>query len=227
MKVVGDYTLIKLLGKGSFGETYLTQKNNDSTPLATKVLERKKVDKNSIKKYLDNEIQILKELNHPNIVKFYDFLASNFNYYLIMEFCNGGDLTGCLEKYKKKYNETFSVEIVQYLMRQIINAFVYIHGKKIIHRDIKLDNILLSFENENDKENLNLLSAQIKIIDFGLATKLDSFDLAYSVLGSPINMDPLILKKYDKAGGYQVLQGYNDKADIWSLGTIFYQLLTG
>ena len=227
MKIVGDYTLIKPLGKGSFGETFLTQKNNDPIPLATKVLERKKVDKNSIKKYLDNEIQILKELNHPNIVKFYDFLASNSNYYLIMEFCNGGDLTGCLEKYKKKYNETFSVEIVQYLMRQIINAFVYIHGKKIIHRDIKLDNILLSFENENDKENLNLLSSQIKIIDFGLATKLDSFDLAYSVLGSPINMDPLILKKYDKAGGYQVLQGYNDKADIWSLGTIFYQLLTG
>ena len=227
MKVVGDYTLIKLLGKGSFGETYLTQKNNNPTPLATKVLERKKIDKNSIKKYLENEIQILKELNHPNVVKFYDFLVSNSNYYLIMEFCNGGDLTGCLEKYKNKYKETFSIEIVQYLMRQIINAFVYIHGKKIIHRDIKLDNILISFENDYDKQNLNLLSAKIKIIDFGLATKLDSFDLAYSVLGSPINMDPLILKKYDKAGGYQVLQGYNEKADIWSLGTIFYQLLTG
>jgi len=103
----------------------------------------------------------------------------------------------------------------------------YIHSLKIIHRDIKLDNILLSFNNEQDKKNLNLLSASIKIIDFGLATKLEGLNLAYSVLGSPINMDPLILKKFDKAGGYKVLEGYNEKADIWSLGTVFYQLLTG
>ena len=81
MKVVGDYTLIKLLGKGSFGETYLTQKNYNLTPFATKVLERKKIEKNLIKKYLENGIQILKELNHPNVVKFYDFLVSNSNYY--------------------------------------------------------------------------------------------------------------------------------------------------
>ena len=227
MKKVGDYTLIKLLGKGSFGATYLTQKGADPIILATKVLERKKMEKGSLKKYLENEIQILKELDHPNIVKFYDFLASNSNYYLIMEFCNGGDLTGCLQKYKNLYKEPFNIEIVQYLMRQIIDALAYIHSKKIIHRDLKLDNILLSFENETDKQNLNLLSSKIKIIDFGLATKLDPLNLAYSVLGSPINMDPLILKKYDKAGGFKVVQGYNDKADIWSLGTVFYQLLTG
>ena len=227
MKTIGDYVLIKLLGKGSFGETYLTQKGKDPTLLATKVMERKKMDKGTAKKYLDNEIKIMKELNHPNVVKFHDFLASNSNYYLIMEFCNGGDLTGCLKKYKDKYKETFNITIVQYLMRQIIDAFVYIHSKKIIHRDIKLDNILLSYTNEIDKQNLNVLSSKIKIIDFGLSTKLDISNLAYTVLGSPINMDPLILQKFDKAGGYFVLQGYNEKADIWSLGTIFYQLLTG
>ena len=227
MKTIGDYLLIKLLGKGSFGETYLTQKGKDPKLLATKVLERKKMEKGSAKKYLENEIKILKELDHPNIVKFHDLLASNSNYYLIMEFCNGGDLTGCLKKYKNIYKETFNIEIVQYLMRQIIGAMAYIHSKRVIHRDLKLDNILLSFENEIDKQNLNLLKSQIKIIDFGLSTKLDTSNLAYSVLGSPINMDPLILKKFDKAGGYQVLQGYNEKADIWSLGTVFYELLTG
>ena len=228
MKAVGEYVLIKLLGKGSFGETYLTQKGNDPVLLATKVLERKKMEKESTRKYLDNEIKILKQLHHPHIVRFENLLASNSNYYLIMEYCNGGDLTGCLQKYKKLFHEsTFSIDIVQYLMRQIIDAMKYIHSLKIIHRDIKLDNILLSFDNEQDKQNLNLLASSIKIIDFGLATKLDKTNLAYSVLGSPINMDPLILKKFDKAGGYQVLEGYNEKADIWSLGTIFYQLLTG
>ena len=228
MKIIGDYKLIKLLGKGSFGETYLTQKGNDPILLATKVLERKKMEKVSTKKYLDNEIKILKQLHHPHIVRFENFLASNSNYYLIMEYCNGGDLTGCLQKYKNLYHEsTFSIDIVQYLMRQIVDAMKYIHSLKIIHRDIKLDNILLSFNNEQDKKNLNLLSASIKIIDFGLATKLEGLNLAYSVLGSPINMDPLILKKFDKAGGYKVLEGYNEKADIWSLGTVFYQLLTG
>ena len=228
MKIIGDYKLIKLLGKGSFGETYLTQKGNDPVFLATKVLERKKMEKASTKKYLDNEIKILKQLHHPHIVRFENLLASNSNYYLIMEYCNGGDLTGCLQKYKNLYHEnTFSIEIVQYLMRQIVDAMKYIHSLKIIHRDIKLDNILLSFSNEQDKKNLNLLSSSIKIIDFGLATKLEGLNLAYSVLGSPINMDPLILKKFDKAGGYKVLEGYNEKADIWSLGTVFYQLLTG
>ena len=228
MKIIGDYKLIKLLGKGSFGETYLTQKGNDPVFLATKVLERKKMEKASTKKYLDNEIRILKQLHHPHIVRFENLLASNSNYYLIMEYCNGGDLTGCLQKYKNLFREsTFSIDIVQYLMRQIIGAMKYIHSLKIIHRDIKLDNILLSFDNEIDKQNLNLLASNIKIIDFGLATKLDKSNLAYSVLGSPVNMDPLILKKFDKAGGYQVLEGYNEKADIWSLGTIFYQLLTG
>ena len=227
-KLVGDYKLIKPLGKGSFGETYLTQKGNDPTFLATKVLERKKMEKVSTIKYLENEIKILKQLHHPHIVRFENFLASNSNYYLIMEFCNGGDLTGCLKKYKNLYKEkTFSIQIVQYLMRQIIDALQYIHSLKIIHRDIKLDNILLSFKNEIDKQNLNMLASDIKIIDFGLSTKLDPSNLAYTVLGSPINMDPLILKKFDKAGGYQVLEGYNEKADIWSLGTVFYQLLTG
>ena len=186
------------------------------------------MEKVSTKKYLDNEIKILKQLHHPHIVRFENLLASNSNYYLIMEYCNGGDLTGCLQKYKNLYHEsTFSIDIVQYLMRQIVDAMKYIHSLKIIHRDIKLDNILLSFNNEQDKKNLNLLSASIKIIDFGLATKLEGLNLAYSVLGSPINMDPLILKKFDKAGGYKVLEGYNEKADIWSLGTVFYQLLTG
>ena len=225
--MVGEYKLFKLLGKGSFGEVYLTQKGNNPQILATKKLDKKQTDRPSVKKYFENEISIMKELNHPNIVKFYDMLASYSHYYVVMEYCNGGGLSDCLKKYKKLYNKPFTQEIVQYLMRQIIDGLKYLHSRKIIHRDIKLDNILVTFANEKDKNSLNMLASQVKIIDFGLATRLGPEDLTYTALGSPINMDPLILKKYNKAGGYEKLQGYNEKADIWSLGTICYEMLTG
>ena len=227
MMKIGDYTLHQLLGKGSFGEVYLTTKGNNPELLATKKLDKKQTDRPSVKKYFDNEISIMKELNHPNIVRFYDLLTSYSHYYVIMEYCNGGSLTKCLKKYKHLYRKPFTQEIVQYLMRQIIDGLKYIHSKKIIHRDIKLDNILVTFKSDIDKNNLNMLSSKVKIIDFGLATRLGPEDLTFTALGSPINMDPLILKKYNKAGGYEQLQGYNEKADIWSLGTICYELLTG
>ena len=227
MMKVGDYTLYKLLGKGSFGEVYLTTKGKNPEIMATKKLDKKQTDRPSIKKYFDNEIAIMKELNHPNIVHFYDMLITNSHYYVVMEYCNGGDLLSCLEKYKKLYNRPFTQEIVQYLMRQIIEGLKMVHSHKIIHRDIKLDNILVNFAKESDKNNLNMLASNVKIIDFGLATRLGPTDLTFTALGSPINMDPIILQKYKKAGGYEQLQGYNEKADIWSLGTICYEMLTG
>jgi serine/threonine protein kinase len=144
-----------------------------------------------------------------------------------MDYCNGGSLSSILDEYKLRFGKPFSQEIIQHFMIQIVDGLKYIHSKNIIHRDIKLDNILLNFDNIEDKNNLNLLSANIKIIDFGLATKLSKNGMAKTYLGTPLNMDPNILKKYDKAGGYFILQGYNQKADIWSLGTICFEMLTG
>jgi serine/threonine protein kinase len=115
-------------------------------------------------------------------------------------------------------------------MRQIIDAIRYIHNKKIIHRDLKLDNILVHFNSEQDKSNLNMMKAVIKIIDFGFATHIGSLQLCYTTLGSPINMDPNILKKMtDKQRGKDdgTKVGYDQKADIWSLGTICYEMLIG
>ena len=100
---VGDYTLYKMLGKGSFGEVYLTQKANSSEILATKKLDKKQTDLPSVKKYFDNEISIMKELNHPNIVRFYDLLVSYSHYYVVMEYCNGGSLSNCLKTFSKNY----------------------------------------------------------------------------------------------------------------------------
>ena len=96
---------------------------------------------------------------------------TNNNYYLFMEYVNGGTLSNCLEQYMKKYNASFSEEIVQHFMRQIIDVFKYIHLKNIIHRDLNLDKIMIRLNNENDKKNLYLLNSQIKIIGFGLSIK--------------------------------------------------------
>ena len=226
--IVDNLTLEKCLGKGAFGEVYLTsRKGDDKKKYATKKIDREEVEKGEGIKYLKNEIIILQYLRHPNIVRFEEVKKTKKHYYIVMEFCNGGELSKALEKYIEKYGKPFSEEIVQHLMRQIIDAFKFMHERKIIHRDVKLDNILLNYETEEDKKNLNLMKAQVKIIDFGFSCKIDKSGLQFTALGSPINMDPLILKKLNSSSKKERQLGYNQKADIWSLGTICYEMLIG
>ena len=225
--LVDDLTLIKPLGKGVFGEVFLTSKQGTSTKYATKKLDKSKYMNNSkAKKYLDNEISILKSINHPNIVKLIEIKDTSKYCYIVTEFCNGGSLSNCLEKYQEKNNVAFPEEIVQYIMKQIMDAMRYLHKNKILHRDLKLDNILVNYEDEKDKTENNIMKGKIKIIDFGFARYLKNEELAYSTLGSPINMDPGILQKLNKVSNYKDY-GYDEKADIWSLGTICYELLIG
>ena len=224
--LVGDLTLTKCLGKGAFGEVYLTSKQGSKEKYATKKIDKKYAANPRAKKYLDNEIAILKEVNHPHIIKLYKVHETTQFYYLVMEYCNGGGLSDCLEEYKKKYKKPFPEEAVQYLMKQIVSAIYYLHKNNILHRDIKLDNILVNFDSEEDKKHKNMLKANVKIIDFGFARHLAPSQLAYSTLGSPINMDPGILRKLNKMENSRDY-GYDQKADIWSLGTICYEMLIG
>ena len=166
--IIKDYKLFNVIGKGSFGEVYLTKKGDNPEYFATKRIDSKYLKNPFTKKYLINEISILKELNHPNIIRLIDFIQSSNHSNVIMEYCNGGSLSQILEQYGKP----FPIEIIQYFMRQIVDGLKYINSKNIIHRDIKLDNILVNFKTIEDKNNLNLLSSEIKIIDFGLSIKL-------------------------------------------------------
>ena len=223
-----NYILEKFLGKGEFGEIYLTSKNgDDKKKYATKKIERAEVEKDEGLEYLKIEIAILSYLKHPNIVKFEEVKKTKKSFYIVQEFCNGGKLSKALEKYMEKYGKPFSEEIVQHFMRQIIDAFKYMHERKIIHRDVKLDNILINYDSEEDKQNFNLMKGQAKINDFFLACRINQSGLQYSTLGSPLNMNPLILKKLNSSNNKTRQLGYDQKADIWSLGIICYEMLIG
>ena len=222
-----DLTLDTKLGNGAFGEVFKSKISGSDTIYATKRLEKRKFMKNpKAYRYLENEINILNNISHENIVKLYNSDLQTTKYkYLITEYCNGGDLNGCLEKYKKEMKRPFNEEEVQYIMRQLVSGIKYLHvEKKILHRDLKLENILLQFDNEEDRLQKRILKAKIKIIDFGFARYYD--DIVGSVLGSPMFMDPRILYRLAKVDHQQDF-GYEEKADIYSLGVICYILLTG
>ena len=223
---VENLMLLKPIGKGAFGEIYLSQIKGKQGYLATKKISKQHADQPSHAKYLRNELSILKNLrHHRNIVKLIDFKETHNNYYIVMELCNGGSLKDCLKKYQKKTGKPFTEEIVQYLMRQIIDVMKYVHSLGIIHRDLKLDNILVKFNNESDKNNLEMMKATIKIIDFDCSTYMNESNLVYTGIGTPISMAPTVLNNYYKMGINNI--GYNEKADVWSLGTLCYEMLIG
>ena len=224
---IDQYSLNRFLGKGTFGEVYLTQKDGSMNYYATKRMEKKMVDDPRYKKYFKNEISILQRLFHPNIIRLEDLKATLNHYYIIMEYCNGGSLNQCLNRYKELYHRPFTEEIVQYIMKQVLSAVKFIHSQNIIHRDLKLDNILVNFLNQADYDSVNMLKTRVKLIDFGFASSKDENEMYSTAIGSPLNMDPLILKKFN-AGRVQTNDLYYDeKADIWSLGALCYQMLIG
>ena len=224
--LVDDLSLIEPLGKGSFAEVFRALKQDTNEKFALKILD-KECDTNPIaKKYLNSEIAIHKDIKHENIVKLYDVKKTSQNFCLVTEYCNGGSLYEGLKKYQNIHNAPFPEELVQYFMRQIISAVKYLHDKRIIHRHITLDNILVHYDSEEDKKNQNLIKSKIKIIDFGFARYLKKGELAYSTLGSPAYMDPIFLRKINDKGNSKEY-GYDEKVYIWSLGTVCYEILIG
>jgi len=224
--MIDDYILEKKLGSGSYGDVYFTTKKNSDLIFATKKIDKKRAMSRTQKTYFLNEINILKSTDHENIIKLHEIKNTEHNFYMIMEYCNGGSLMDNFNSYFLKHSKALPENHVQHILRQIASGLYYLHKCDIIHRDLKLENILLHYETEEDKVNINILNAKIKIIDFGFAKYLSESHLANSVCGSPINMDPIILEAlaYNKPEE-QII--YNEKVDIWSLGIIVYHLLIG
>ena len=219
---VGSYKLYNSLGKGAFGEVFLTQKVGKSGFFATKKLNREYSEKEENIKRLYNEINLLKIVHHQNVVGLVDLMQTNKNIYIVTEYCNGGDLNKCLKKYIEINKRPFPEELVQYIMKQIISGLDFLHSRKIIHRDLKLDNILICFNSDKDKSSLNLLNSTAKITDFGFSKIIG--DMTDTIIGTPIYMPPgMIYAMTNKTKN----QAYDFKADIWSLGILCYEMLVG
>ncbi|CAD8148014.1 unnamed protein product [Paramecium pentaurelia] len=198
------YIFGKVLGVGSFGKVIAAKmKSNPLKRYAIKIIEKRKVK--GREDILANEIFILQKLDHPNIIKFHEVYQNKVNFYICMDYCQGGELVDWIPKKYKNFHESN----IQEIMRKIISAIAYIHDQGIVHRDIKAENIMITNKNED---------AEPKLIDFGLANKFDSTKLRRlkSFVGTPMYMAP------------EVIQGkYDEKCDIWSLGVLLFTLLSG
>ena len=219
---IDDLTLMNYVDRGGFAEIYLSKKKGINEILATKRLDQSKLNETPIlRNYLENEIVILNTIKHPNIIRLYDVKYKPDYIYLVMEYCNGGSLHNCLQNYMHKYHKPFTEEIVQYLMRQILSGLKCLHDHQVIHRDLKLANILIKYKSDADAKNGNIFCGHVKIIDFNTSTKPGS-TVAKTAVGTVPNMAPSVI--YNLSGGRD---DYDEKVDIWSLGTLCYEMLVG
>ena len=203
-----NYEFICQIGKGNFGRISKIIRKSDQKTLIWKELDYGQMSEKE-KEQIVSEVNILRELKHPNIVRYYDRIIDkkNSRIYIIMEYCEGGDLNQLIKRCKKT-GEFIAEDIIWKIFTQVLLAIHVIHNHKegkILHRDIKPSNIFL------DKDN------NVKLGDFGLSRELsDQSKFAYSHVGTPYYMSP---EQIDETK-------YNEKSDIWSLGCFLYELTT-
>ena len=209
ISIIDDIILISYLDAGCFAETYLTKRIGSNRLYATKRIDVNLIKSEPcLKKHIENEIAILKSLNHRNIVKLYNVKQMIDYIYLEMEYCNGGSLSKTLMDYILKNGTPFTEEIIQFLMKQILSGVECLHKHGVIHRDLKLDNILLKYNSEEDAKKKNIFLSEIKIIDFDI-----SFIKGRN---NPSFINPIL--RHDL---------FNEKEDIWALGVLCYEMFTG
>ncbi|XP_067336594.1 MAP/microtubule affinity-regulating kinase 3a isoform X23 [Channa argus] len=197
---IGNYRLLKTIGKGNFAKVKLARHILTGREVAIKIIDKTQLNPNSLQK-LFREVRIMKILNHPNIVKLFEVIETERTLYLVMEYASGGEVFDYLVAHGRMKEKEARAKF-----RQIVSAVQYCHQKHIVHRDLKAENLLLDAD------------MNIKIADFGfsneftLGNKLDTF------CGSPPYAAPELFqgKKYD-----------GPEVDVWSLGVILYTLVSG
>lgn len=197
---ITDYVILKKLGDGSFGSVFLAQHTQTKLQRAIKQIPKSRIKRQD---RLQNEVNIMRAADHPNIVKLYEVREDRRNIYMIQEYCEGGELFDYILS-KGHLNEMEAVD----LFRQILTAIRYLHSSNTCHRDLKPENILFAYEGDN---------APLKLIDFGLARMCENeYDLMSSQAGTPFYISPEILKG-----------SYGKSTDLWSAGVILYIMLSG
>ena len=215
------------IGKGAYGDVFLGRNIVTKEAYAVKKITKKQLKSETVYQYFNNEIYILKHLNHPNIVKFKGLIEYKSDYYLLTEYCNGGSLERAMKYYMDKNNKPLPENIVHHFIVSILMGIIHLNKCNLIHRDIKSDNILLHYDDEQDLISNNFLKAKIKIIDFGFARYLEQDELAGSLVGTPMYMEPSILKTFMTSKNRVVDGFYDKKVDVWSIGILTYELLIG
>lgn len=204
-KVIDFYELLDTapLGSGTFGDVFRVKHNQMNQVRAMKVLKkpRNKNDDKAFEKEVKNEIAILKKLDHPNIVRIYEFFVTKAEIQIIIELIPNGELFDIFATGKK-----LSENEAAYIMYQLLSSINYCHSLGITHRDLKPENILIS-------EKGSLMN--IKVTDFGTAQLIDKDQTLHVMIGSSYYMAPEVLQR-----------NYNNKCDLWSCGVILYMMIT-
>ncbi|CAI2361148.1 unnamed protein product [Moneuplotes crassus] len=199
---LSDFQILHTLGKGASGVVKLAKHKKKNCNVVLKIYDKYKLIESHLKKSLFKEIELLKCVSHPNIVKLYDVIEDDRHIYLIMEYVSGGSLQQQMRARSKKVTEADTKKIFM----QLSSAIKYLHSKNIYHRDIKLDNVLLDY-----KRN-------VKLIDFGFSINCKPTNKLKVFCGTPCYMAPEIISKKPYHGG---------PIDMWALGVILYTLLIG
>jgi serine/threonine protein kinase len=202
-EIKSDFTITKMIGKGSYAMVYQGFANDNRSEIAVKRIKKSTIDKSEKHIFaLENEIAALRLMNHPRIAKLYRVYESKRDICLILEAVMGGELLDRISA-KSKFPET----TVKPFAQKMLEVLQYMHSKGVVHRDLKPENILMTSQ-EDDVE--------FKIIDFGLAAVCSSARLL-DRCGSPGYVAPEVLEK----------QPYDFKVDVFSLGVVLYIMLSG
>ena len=211
-----EYDLLEKIHEDSSFIDFKARKKGCEDFFIVKRFEYNKIDE-EWEKAIQASIPIIKDINHPNIIRLVNIKDDSAYYYCIYEYCNGGFLEEYLN-YLKKNNRTLSEEEAQYIMKQLVEAVKYLYNKKIVHRDIKPFKILIHYDSEEDLLKRNILKARIKLGGFEVSTYLKKGEFLDLFVGTHAYIAPEIRKRKRIA--------YNEKVDLWNLGVVFSDLLS-
>ena len=200
------YKILDKLGSGSFGKVYLAQNKYTKEKVAMKEIKKSNKDLLSDGEIKD-EIEILKSLDHPDIVRIIESYNTKDSYVLVTEYCEGGEL------YDQVRNQLSETQIAV-IFKQLLSGLAYLHSHNIVHRDLKLENILIQEIEKSKTTGEDLFN--IKIIDFGTARIFDNKKKPQSIVGSSYYIAPEVLN-----------QKYGKECDLWSVGVILYMFVVG